>query len=35
MPHRWTLVTDASADPLVLQDFRDNGIEVVVAPHRE
>ena len=35
MPHRWTLVTDDSADPLVLQDFRDNGIEVVIAPRRD
>ena len=35
MPHRWTLVTDDSADPAVLQAFRHNGIEVVIAPRRE
>jgi len=35
MPHRWTLVTDDSADPVVLQGFRDNGNEVVIAPRHD
>ncbi|GAA2160297.1 DeoR family transcriptional regulator [Humibacillus xanthopallidus] len=35
MPARWTLVTDASATPDALQAFRDNGVEVVVAPRRD
>jgi DeoR/GlpR family transcriptional regulator of sugar metabolism len=34
MPSRWTLVTDASADPDRLERFRANGVEVVVAPRR-
>jgi hypothetical protein len=35
MPPRWTLVTDDSADPVALQAFRDNGVDVVVAPRRD
>ncbi|GAA2031155.1 DeoR/GlpR family DNA-binding transcription regulator [Terrabacter terrae] len=35
MPRRWTLVTDESADAAALQSFRDNDIEVVVAPRRD
>jgi len=34
MPPRWTLVTDESAAPAAVQAFRDNGVEVVVAPRR-
>lgn len=35
MPSRWTLVTDESADPVAMQAFRDNGVEVVIAPRRD
>ena len=35
MPRTWTLVTDESADPVALQAFRDNGIDVVIAPRRD
>jgi DeoR/GlpR family transcriptional regulator of sugar metabolism len=32
MPARWTLVTDESADPLAVQEFRDRGVDVAIAP---
>lgn len=32
MPPRWTLVTDEAADPVELELFRANGVEVVIAP---
>lgn len=32
MPARWTLVTDDSADAEAVERFRENGVEVVLAP---